>query len=73
MLIAQEALERTRPDFIPRLNPWGVARFTLLTLCDGKRTLAEIERELYLRHQDLFQSPGEAAAFAAEVVTGYAL
>ena len=71
-LLALEDLTRTRPDYVPRLSPWGLARRTLLTLCDGRRPLAEIESELCRRHPELFASPAAAAGFVAEVVTRYA-
>jgi len=71
MLLAKEDLERTRPEFIPRLSPWGEARRSILELCNGNRPLAEIEEEVYRRHPGLFHAPGEAAAFVAEVVTRY--
>jgi len=72
MLLAAEDLERTRPDYVPTLTPWGEARRTLLELCDGQRSLAEIEAALRGRHPDLFPSGAAAAAFVAEVVTRYA-
>jgi type I protein arginine methyltransferase len=72
MLLALEDLDRTRPDYVPQLSPWGVARRTLLSLCDGRRPLAEIEAELRRRHPELFASPAAAAGFVAEVVTRYA-
>jgi hypothetical protein len=40
-------------------------------LCDGRRTLDEIEREVFARHGALFASPAEAALFVSEVVTRY--
>ncbi len=72
MLIAREDLERTRPDYVPRLTSWGEGRRTLLELCDGKRSLAEIESELCRRHPGLFPSPAAVSGFVAEVVTRYA-
>lgn len=72
MLISQEDLRRTRTDFVPRLTPRGIARRTVLELCDGARPLADVERETYARHRGLFRSPAEASAFVAEVVTRYA-
>lgn len=71
MLLAAEDLERTRPDYVPRLSSWGEARRTLLALCDGRRTVAEIEAEVCRRHPELFASPAAAGAFVAEVVTRY--
>jgi protein arginine N-methyltransferase 1 len=71
MLISREDLQRTHPTFVPTLSPWGTARLTVLTLCDGKRPLAHIEQELLRRHPDLFPSLSNAATFVAEVVTRY--
>jgi protein arginine N-methyltransferase 1 len=71
MLLCEEDLQRTRPAFVPRLTPWGDARLSVLTLCDGQRPLAEIEKEVYRRHPKLFRSPAEAATFVAEVVMRY--
>ena len=71
MLISREDLQRTHPAFVPTLSPWGAARLSVLTLCDGKRPLAQIEHELLRRHPDLFPSLSNAATFVAEVVTRY--
>jgi protein arginine N-methyltransferase 1 len=71
MLISREDLRRTHPAFVPTLTPWGTARLTVLTLCDGNRPLAQIEQELLSRHPDLFPSRSNAAMFVAEVVTRY--
>ncbi len=70
-LMSKEELRRTLPNSIPRLDPWGEGRRTVLELCDGHRTLAEIERELFRLHPQLFRSLNEAAVFVAEVVTRY--
>lgn len=72
MLLSREDLQRQSPSIAPRLTPRGLARRTVLDLCDGARPLAEIEREVYDRHRALFASAGEAQAFVAEVVTRYA-
>jgi len=71
MLISKQSLHKTRPEFIPLLNPRGMARRSVVDLCDGKRPLCEIERQVFERHQDLFRDPGEAQAFVAEVVSTY--
>ena len=70
MLIPREDLERTRPTFTPHLTDRGVARRTVLELCDG-RSLGAIEREVFERHRDLFDSEAAAHVFVAEVVTRY--
>lgn len=71
MLVPREALAFTDPGFRPVLSPWAAARATVLHLCDGVRTLAEVERETAARHADLFVDPASAAVFVAEVVTRY--
>ena len=72
MLLSSEDLAKTRPGYVPSLTPWGRARQSVLELCDGRRTLREIEDELKTRHVDLFHSRAEAAAFVNEVVGPYA-
>ncbi len=69
MLLSKEALQKTRPDFVPTLTPRGEARRTVLELCNGKSTLAEIERETYRRHATLFRSLDEAEKFVTDVTT----
>ena len=72
MLLSRDELRRTNPAFVPRLTPRGDARLSVLTLCDSRRSLADIEREVFRRHPDLFRTTGEAEAFVAEVVVRYA-
>jgi hypothetical protein len=71
MLLSRDDLARQRAGYVPTLTPRGRARLTVLELCDGSHPLAEVERRLFERHPDLFATPAEAAAFAAEVVTRY--
>jgi SAM-dependent methyltransferase len=71
MLIPREDLAHTRPDFQPRLTPAGRARKTVLDLCDGVRTLSDVESGLLDRHPDLFEDRAAAALFVAEIVTRY--
>ena len=71
MLLAREDLRRMHPQSVPVLTERGQARRSILELCDGRRTLTEIEREMFERHCSLFKSRDEAAAFVAEVVTRY--
>ena len=42
----------------------------MVNLCDGGRTLTEIEDEVFRLHPDLFRDR-EAAVFVAEVVKRY--
>jgi hypothetical protein len=71
VLVSEEDLRRTRPDFVPSLTRRGKARLSALSLCDGQRPLREIEQEIYRRHPTLFHSFQEAATFVAEVVGRY--
>jgi hypothetical protein len=71
MLIPSEDLTRTKPAFKPRLTPRGEGRRTVVNLCDGVRTLTEIEDEVLRLHPALFRSREEAAVFVAEVVMRY--
>jgi type I protein arginine methyltransferase len=70
MFILGDDLKRTHPGSRPQLTRRGVARRTVLELCDG-RPLDAIEREVYDRHRDLFDSEVAAQVFVAEVVTRY--
>lgn len=71
MLTSRDDLVRANPEFVPALTARGLARLTVLRLCDGKRVLREIEDDVYARHLELFTSRDEAAAFVAEVVSRY--
>ncbi|MFZ1122370.1 MAG: 50S ribosomal protein L11 methyltransferase [Candidatus Binataceae bacterium] len=68
MSLIPEELAKTRPDFVPRLSDWGVARRSLINLSDGTRTLAEIERELFRIHSALFPSPAAASEYVSKVL-----
>jgi hypothetical protein len=72
MLPVREARQHTRDDAVPVLTPRGAARKTLLDLCDGVRTVADIERALVARHPDLFPAERDATVFVAEVLSIYA-
>ena len=71
MLLSARDLHRSRPDFVPHLTPAGVARRSVLELCDGTRAIADIEREMMARHADLLPDAAAAATFVAEVLAVY--
>jgi hypothetical protein len=73
MLLSKGNVERTRPDFTPRLTAAGLARRTVVDLCDGTRTVKDIEAAVFARHRSLFDDEHAAAAFVAEVITRYAV
>jgi hypothetical protein len=72
MLVSQRDVDHTRPGSTPVLTASGQARRTVLDLCDGARTLRDIEAAVFAAHPALFRAPAEAAAFVAEVLTRYA-
>ena len=71
MLLEASDMHKTDPAYRPALTARGAARRSVLELCDGVRTLAEIEADVFARHPGLFTSAGEAALFVGEVVTRY--
>ncbi len=71
MLMSREDLRRMDPSFAPALTDRGAARLSVLSLCDGRRPLAEIEQAVFERHPELFPTAAAAGAFVAEVVTRY--
>ena len=71
MLLSREDLELTAPQRVPVLTPAGVARRTVLELCDG-RSIDAIEQGVRDRHPELLPSRAEASAFVAEVLKVYA-
>jgi hypothetical protein len=71
MLLPAEDLRHTQPGYKPKLTPRGEGRRTVVNLCDGVRSLAEIEDEVLRLHPNLFRNREEAAVFVAEVVTRY--
>ncbi len=72
MLPVREVLMRTHDDAVPVLTDRGTARRTVLELCDGHRSVRDIEGTLHARHPELFASAREASVFAAEVLAVYA-
>jgi hypothetical protein len=71
MLITSEDRRLTEPSLRPKLIPRGEGRKTVVNLCNGIRTLVEIEDEVFRLHPELFHTREEAAVFVAEVVTRY--
>jgi protein arginine N-methyltransferase 1 len=72
MLIAREQLRAGDPALRPKLTARGEGRRTILELCDGTRTLRQIEQGVFERHRNLFASAADAEVFVAEVMTRYA-
>jgi protein arginine N-methyltransferase 1 len=67
MLLSAEDLANTDPNHVPQLTRRGLARRTVLELCDG-HTLRELEQAVVARHADLFDSPAAASLFILDVL-----
>jgi hypothetical protein len=67
LLLSEEDLASTHPRRVPQLSRRGIARRTVLELCDG-HTLRQIEEAVVARHPDLFASTDSASAFIVEVL-----
>ncbi len=52
-----------RPDHVPRLRPSATARNIVLSYCDGRRSIADIQSAVLRDHPDLFPSAAEIARF----------
>jgi type I protein arginine methyltransferase len=66
--VSSQLLRKLTPDHTPVLHRWGGARRTLLDLCDGRRSIRDLEREIQAKYPDLFPSAAGAQGFVAEVV-----
>ena len=69
LLLDDEALNRSSPDRIARLNDKGRARQVVLSYVNGTRTVAEIEALVREEHPDLFPSPKAIEGFVRRVLT----
>lgn len=72
LLLTPQDLQRSRPDFTPALPARSAAHAFVLSLCDGRHTLAEIEQAVLQRYPQLFHTQSAAAAFVAGLVQRYA-
>ncbi len=69
LLLDGAALNRARPDRVANLNDRGRARQIVLSYCDGKRTIAEIEALIHKDHPGLFPSAEATSAFVTQVLS----
>lgn len=65
-------LKRTRPKAVPSLRPRSQALSSVLAMCDGQRTVADIEKEVLRLYPGLFRSPLEAERFVADAIQRHA-
>ena len=66
--LTKEDLARRSPDLRPVISPSGTARATVLSLCDGQRTRADIDAIVGERHRDLFSDDAAVARFVDRVL-----
>jgi hypothetical protein len=69
LLLDSEALTRAQPDRVAKLNDRGRARQVVLSYCDGRRTVAEIQEIVRRDHPELFPTPLAATSFIAQVLS----
>ena len=72
-LISTETLRKKSPLFTPQLSPKGQALLEALRLCNGQRSLAEIENEVSANYADNFTSTEMLSAFIAEELDRWGL
>jgi protein arginine N-methyltransferase 1 len=68
LLLDHDAMMRAQPNRVARLNDRGRARQLVLSYCDGKRTVAEVEALVQREHPDLFPSAGATVSFIRQVL-----
>ena len=67
-LQAQGQLARSSPAHVPTLNSSARAKQKVLALCDGKRSISQIQDAVLREHPDLFPSSSEVNRFVASVL-----
>jgi protein arginine N-methyltransferase 1 len=69
-LLMKEQLGKTSPDHVPQLTRIARAKTLVFGLCDGHRTVSEIQETVLREHPDLFPSPAEITRFVTAVLSG---
>ena len=69
LFIDNTAMDQGRPDRTAQLNSRGLAHQIVLSYCDGRRTVAEVEALVMQAHPDLFPSALATRAFVRSVLT----
>ncbi len=69
--LSRESLHKQAPSYTPPLTLLGQAGRLILSLCDGKTSLGEIEQEVFRQFSTLFQTQQDAEAFVARVLRKY--
>jgi protein arginine N-methyltransferase 1 len=69
LLLDHEAITSASTDRVARLNQRGRARQIVLSYCDGRRTVAEVQALVQKEHPDLFPSAHATSSFIARVLS----
>ena len=69
MLLDKTALTRSQPDRIAALNDRGKAHQIVLSYCDGKRTVQEVQDLVQREHPELFPSAQASSAFVVQTLS----
>jgi hypothetical protein len=67
-LLAREQLLHRDPAHLPQLSALGRARKSVLALCDGRHSVAELAQIVRQSFPGLFRSSAEASEFIAKVL-----
>lgn len=68
LLVPDETRQGADPGRRPRLTSLGEAQRTVLSLCDGTASLADIERTVLERHGAVLRDAVQAAVFVQDVI-----
>ena len=68
-LMMPQQLVRSRPEFVPKLNPTALAKAAVLVLCDGQRSVSDIQAAVLRKHPGLFPSEKEIMRFVTSVLS----
>ena len=72
-LLRLEQLQRTRPDYVPRLSDAALARRVVLGYFDGKRTVAQIRADVKREHPHLLPTETATDRLISTVLAGHAV
>ena len=67
-LLTPEEFIRANPTRVPKISRKSQARTTILSYCDGRRTILEIEQAILRDHPKLFPSSKEISRFVTHVL-----
>lgn len=67
-IIDRAALARSHPDYVPRPSRSADARNIVLSYCDGKRSVSQVQEVVLRDHPDLFPSRDEISRFVTSIL-----